>query len=149
MQDWPKTVRSVTYAMKPKYNSTSRVFLISAFICAVSIGTAAAQPGGRLVVLRSPNFGWNLAFNLEIDGRSVGSIVQGHRYDAWVPAGHRVLTVRKVPYASLSEPTSMTVNIQPGSTHVFTAMWDSNLVFLRPLGVWLSPGEIWQLRPPH
>jgi hypothetical protein len=135
--------------MKPKYNSASRFFLILAFICAISIGTATAQPGGRLIVLRSPNFGWNLAFHLQIDGRSVANVAQGHQYDAWVPAGHHVLTVRKVPYASLSEPTSMTVNIQPGTTNVFTAMWDSNLVFLRPLGVWLSPGEIWQLRPPH
>jgi hypothetical protein len=135
--------------MKSKYNFASRFFLIFVFVCAVSIGTATAQPGGRLIVLRSPNFGWNLACNLEIDGRSVANIVQGNRYDAWVPAGHRVLTVRKVPYASLSEPTSIAVNIQPGSTHVFQAMWDSNLVFLRPLGVLLSPGEIWQLRPPH
>jgi hypothetical protein len=132
--------------MKPRYNSTYRFFLIFTFICAVSIGTAAAQPGGHLVVLRSPNFGWNLAFNLEIDGRPVGNIVQGRHYHAWLPTGEHVLTVRKVPYASLSEPTSITVNIQPGWTNVFTAMWDSNLVFLRPAGALLSPGEIWQLR---
>jgi hypothetical protein len=30
---------------------------------------------------------------------------------------------------------------------VFTAMWDSNLISLRPSGAWLSPGELWQLRP--
>jgi hypothetical protein len=136
-------------AMKSKFNSTCRIFLISAFVCAVSFGTASAQPGGRLVILRSPNFGWDLAFNLQIDGRSVGSFAQGHQYDAWVPAGHHVLTVRKVPYAALSEPTSTAVNIQPGTTNVFTAAWDSNVVYLRPSGVWLTPGEIWQLRPPH
>jgi hypothetical protein len=132
--------------MKSKYTSAFRFVLILAFIYAVSIGTLAAQPAGHLVVLRSPNFGWNLAFNLEIDGRPVGNVVQGRHYHAWLPAGPHVLTVHKVPYASLSEPTSITVNIQPGWTNVFTAMWDSNLVFLRPSGVFLSPGAIWQNR---
>jgi hypothetical protein len=133
-------------AMKSKYTSAFRFVLILAFIYAVSIGTVAAQPGGHLVVLRSPNFGWNLAFNLEIDGRPVGNVVQGRHYHAWLPAGEHVLTVYKVPYASLSEPTSITVNIRPGWTNVFTAMWDSNLVFLRPSGVLLTPGAIWQNR---
>jgi hypothetical protein len=124
----------------------SRIFLILVCVSAVSIGTAAAQPAGHLVIVRSPNFGWNLAFSLQIDGRPVASVVQGRRYHAWLPAGEHVLTVRKVPYASLSEPTSITVNIQPGWTNVFTAMWDSNLVYLRPSGVLLSPGATWQNR---
>jgi hypothetical protein len=133
--------------MKSRYNSAGRFFLIFTFICAVSIGIAAAQPGGHLVVLRSPNFGWNLAFNLEIDGRPVANIVQGRQYHAWLPAGDHVLTVSKVPHVGYVEPTSVTVNIQPGWTNVFTAMWDSGLIFLRPSGMWLTPGELWQLRP--
>ena len=132
--------------MKSKYTSACRFFLILAFIYAASIGAAAAQPGGRLVILRSPNFGWNLGFNLQIDGRPAGAVVQGRHFHAWLPAGQHVLTVYKVPYASLSEPTSITVNIQPGWTNVLTAMWDSNLVFLRPSGVFLSPGATWQNR---
>jgi hypothetical protein len=127
-------------------NYFSRLLFILIFVSAVSIGTAAAQPGGHLVILRSPNFGWNLAFNLEIDGRPVANVVQGRHYHAWLPAGEHVLTVRKVPLASLSEPTSITVNIQPGWTNVFIAMWDSNLVYLRPSTVLLSPGAIWQNR---
>ena len=124
----------------------SRLFLILVFIGAFSMRSASAQPGGHLFVFRSPNFGWNLAFNLEIDGRRVANVVQGRHYHAWLPAGEHVLTVHKVPYASLGEPTSITVNIQPGWTNVFTAMWDSNLVFLRPSGVLLTPGAIWQNR---
>src|SRR5262249_13582181 len=46
-----------------------------------SAETAVAQPGGRLIVLRTPTFGWNLALNLKIDGRTVANIVQGRRYD--------------------------------------------------------------------
>jgi hypothetical protein len=130
--------------MKSKYNSTCRLFLIFTFICAVSIGTAAAQPAGRLVVLRSPNFGWNLAFNLEIDGRPVANVVQGRHYHAWLPAGEHVLTVSKVPSVGYLEPTSTTVNVQPGWTYVFTAMWDSQLVYLHPSGMLLTPGAEWQ-----
>src|SRR5437867_9371119 len=99
--------------MKTLTNYLSRLLFILISVSAVSIGTAAAQPGGHLVILRSPNFGWNLAFNLEIDGRPVATVVQGRHYHAWLPAGEHVLTVRKVPNASLSEPTSIIVNIQP------------------------------------
>ncbi len=133
--------------MKSKYNSAGRLFLIFIFVCAVSIGTASAQPGGHLVVVRSPNFGWNLAFNLQIDGRPVANIVQGRRYHAWLPAGEHVLTVSKVPHVGYVQPSSIIVNIQPGWTNVFTAMWDSGLIFLRPSGMLLTPGELWQLRP--
>src|SRR5947207_12401746 len=139
--------------MKSRFNSAGRFFLILTFICAVSIGTAAAghgghwgaRPSGHLVVLRSPNFGWNLAFNLQIDGRPVANLVQGRQYHAWLPAGEHVLTVTKVPHVGYVEPTSVTVNIQPGWTNVFTARWDSGLVFLRPAGAWLTPEELWQM----
>src|SRR5437762_3130951 len=131
--------------MKSKYTSACRFFLIFTFICAVSIGTAVAQPGGRLVVLRTQNFGWNLAFHLKIDGRSVATLVRGRHYDGWVPAGPHVLTVYKVPYAGYAGPTSTVVNVQPGGTYVFTAIWDSSYVVLRRSGVPLSPGEEWQL----
>ena len=46
----------------------SRFLLIFVFFSAVSLGNAAAQPGGRLIVIRAANFGWNLAANLKIDG---------------------------------------------------------------------------------
>jgi len=131
--------------MKSKYSSASRFFLILSFICAVSIGTAAARPFGHLVVLRSPNFGWNVGFNLQIDGRPVANLVQGRQYHAWLPAGEHVLTIRKIPRTGVSGPTSTTVNVQPGATYVYTAMWDSDYVFLRPSSVCLTPGELWQL----
>ena len=135
--------------MNPRHRLVSNVLLILAFVCAISISTVAqgSPPPGRLIVQRVPNFGWNLAFHLEIDGRSVATIVQGQRYDGWVPAGRHVLTVYKVPYVGYAEPTWTTVNVQPGWTYVFTAMWDSNLVFLHRSAVPLSPGALWQLRP--
>ena len=127
--------------MKSKYSSAIRFFLILSFICAVSIGTAAARPFGHLVVLRSPNFGWNVGFNLQIDGRPVATLVQGRYYHAWLPAGEHVLTIRKIPRTGVSGPTSTTVNVQPGATYVYTAMWDSDDVFLRPSSLCLLAGK--------
>jgi len=126
--------------MKARYASANALLLILVFVCAISIGTAAAQSGGRLIVLRSPNFGWNIALNLKIDGRTVVNVVQGRRYDHFVLEGRRVLTVSAVPNAYYSEPASTVLNVRSGHTYVFTAVWDgSNRVVLAPSG--LPPGQ--------
>jgi tetratricopeptide (TPR) repeat protein len=83
-----------------------------------SAETAVAQPGGRLIVSRAPNFGWNLAVNLKIDGRTAGNLVQGRRYDDFVPAGRHTLTVSAVPNY---QPTSTVLIVEPGQTYIFTA----------------------------
>src|SRR5207249_5149197 len=83
-----------------------------------SAETAVAQPGGRLIVLRAPSFGWNLAVNLKIDGRTAANIVQGRRYDDFVPAGRHSLTVSAVPNY---QPTSTVLDVRHGQTYVFTA----------------------------
>src|SRR5947199_10002290 len=79
-----------------------------------SAETAVAQPGGRLVVLRAPNFGWNLALNLKIDGRTAANIVQGRRYDDFVPEGRHRLTVSAVPNY---QPASTVLNVRHGQTN--------------------------------
>jgi len=83
-----------------------------------SAESAVAQPGGRLIVLRAPNFGWNLALNLKIDGKTVANLVQGRRYDEFVPAGRHTLTVSAVPNY---QPTSVVLIVEDGQTYVFTA----------------------------
>ena len=83
-----------------------------------SAETAVAQPGGRLIVLRAPNFGSNMALNLKIDGRAAANIVQGRRYDQFVPEGRHMLTVSAVPNY---QPTSTVLNVRRGQTYVFTA----------------------------
>jgi hypothetical protein len=126
--------------MNSRFSSTVRLFLILVFVCATSFGTAATQPGGRLIILRSPNFGWNIVLNLKIDGRTVANVVQGRRYDHFVPAGRHVLTISAAPNSYYSEPTSAVVNVRPGHTYVFTGSWDgSNRVVLIPSA--LPPGQ--------
>ena len=102
-----------------------------------SVETAVAQPGGHLIVLRAPNFGWNLALNLKIDGRTAANIVQGGRYDQFVPAGRHMLTVSAVPNY---KPTSTVLDVQHGQTYVFTATRDNtDSVVLVPSA--LPPGQ--------
>ncbi len=126
--------------MKLRYTSGTRLFLILVFVCIASIGTAAAQSGGRLIVLRAPNFGWNLALNLQIDGRTAANLVQGRRYDHFVPAGRHVLTASAVPNYNSYQPTSTVLNVRPGQTYVFTAIWrDTDSVVLVPSA--LPPGQ--------
>src|SRR5215472_7109925 len=98
---------------------------------------AVAQTGGRLIVLRAPNFGWNLALNLKIDGRTAANIVQGRRYDHFVPAGRHMLTVSAVPNY---QPTSTVLNVRRGQTYVFTAIrQNTDSVVLFPSA--LPPGQ--------
>jgi hypothetical protein len=112
--------------MKLRYASATTLFLILVFVCVISNGSTAAQSGGRLVVLRSPTFGWNIVLNLKIDGRTVANVVQGRRYDHPVSAGRHVLTIAAVPNSYYSEPTSTVLNVRPGHTYVFTGSWDGS-----------------------
>ena len=154
---WLKPSSMVTVStMKSKHSFARNVFLMLVFGCAIFTSTIAQGgpprgylrsnhfPPGRLIVDRIPNFGWNLGFSLQIDGRPVGSVALGHSYSTWLPAGPHVLTVLKVPAVGYTAPTSTTVNIQPGADHLYVAMWDSGLVYLHPGGVWLTPGAYWQ-----
>jgi hypothetical protein len=126
--------------MKLRYTSAVTLCLILVFVCVISNGSTAAQPSGRLIVLRIANFGWNIVVNLKIDGRTVANVVQGRRYDHVLPAGRHILTVSAVPNAYYSEPSSTVLNVRPGQTYVFTASWDgSNRVVLVPSA--LPPGQ--------
>ena len=129
--------------MRSLTSYTSRFLLILIFFSAILLTSAAAKTGGRLIVIRVANFGWNLAANLKIDGQTVANIVQGRRYDHRISAGRHVLTVSVVPNVQSSQPTSITVNVRPGGTHIFTALWDSDHVYLRPTT--LSPAEMAKL----
>ena len=90
--------------------------------------------------MRSPSFGWNLALNIQIDGRTAANLVQGRRYDHFLPAGRHVLTVSAVPSYNSYAPVSMVLNVQSGQTYVFTAIWrDTDTVVLVPSA--LPPGQ--------
>src|SRR4030095_7687875 len=94
---WRKPSSMVTIsAMKSKHTFARNVLLMLAFGWAIFISSVAQGsppsgylrsshvPPGRITIDRAPNFGWNLGFNLQIDGRPVGSVAQGHSYSTWL-----------------------------------------------------------------
>ena len=155
---WPKRSSTTTIPVMKSKHILANVLLILVFGCATFISTVAqgGPPGylrsnshfapGILTIDRAANFGWNLGFHLQIDGRPVTNVVQGRSFSTQLPPGPHVLTVRRVPATGYVEPTSITVNIQPGTEHLFQAVWDSNLVVLQPAGYWITPGAYWQNR---
>jgi hypothetical protein len=144
-----KRILCVLCAMRSRRSFGSKALLILAFVCAISTSNAGqgSYPPGRIVVKRVPQFGWNLAFDLHIDGRPVATVLKNQQYDAWLPPGRHILTVYTATYEGLPQPTTTIVNVEPGRTQVFTAIWDSSLIFLHPSGVLLTPGKQWELRP--
>jgi hypothetical protein len=149
-------IHTIMHAMKSKHSFARNVLLMLVFGGAMFISTLAQGgagylrtnhvPPGRLTIDRAANFGWNLGFHLQIDGRSVASVVLGRSYSTWLSPGPHVLTVEQVPARGFTAPTSITVNIQPGAEHLYQAVWDSNLVYLEPAGYFLTPGAYWQNR---
>jgi len=129
--------------MRNLTNCITRLLLGLILFSVVSVPTDAAKPGGRLIVIRVANFGSNIAANLKIDGQTVANIVQGRRYDHRIAAGRHLLTVSAVPNIELRQPTSITVSVRSGGTYIFTALWDSDRVYLRPTT--LSPAEMAKL----
>ena len=127
--------------MRTLTSCISKFLFIFIFSSVAAVADAAtANQSGRLMVIRVANFGWNLAANLKIDGQTVANIVQGMRYDHRISAGRHVLTVSVVPNIEFSKTTSITLNVRPGGTYIFTAVWDSDHVYLRPTS--LSPPEM-------
>jgi hypothetical protein len=122
--------------MNSRHNFTGRLFLIVAFVCTISIATGLGQThsaggGGRLIVYRAAGFGSKLGLQLKIDGRIVASIVQGRNYDGLIPTGRHELTVLPVPRKGFRDSTSIWVDVRPGQTYAFTAVWESDQVVLR------------------
>ena len=138
---WPKTSPENSIgAMNSRFTSSIRLFLILVFVCATSIGTAATQGGGRLIILRSPTFGWNIVLNLKMDGRTVANVRAGTPLRS--PCAARAPCIDGLGRAKLIlfEPTSTVLNVRPGQTYVFTGSWDgSNRVVLIPSA--LPPGQ--------
>ena len=77
-----------------------------------------------------------MSLNLKIDGRAAANIVQGRRYDQFVPEGRHMLTVSAVPSY---QPTSTVLNVRRGQTYVFTATRQNTGVALVPSA--LPPGQ--------
>jgi hypothetical protein len=105
--------------------SFSLVLIIAFVFASVRAEATAGYTGyGRLIVQRSGNFGSHVGLRLSIDGRTLGNIQIGRRYNQPLSAGYHVLTVTSVPNVDRFAATSVRLNVQPDQTYVFMAMWD-------------------------
>jgi hypothetical protein len=95
-------------------------------------------------VIRVANFGWNLAAKLKIDGQTVANIVPGSPLRSTHPGRAACSDRFSRTKIHLSQPTSITLNVRLGGTYIFTALWDSEHVYLQPTT--LSSAEIAKLR---
>jgi hypothetical protein len=89
------------------------------------------QSGGRLIVQRAANFGTDLVIRLSIDGKRVANIPIAHRYEGNLSAGRHRVTLEVLPNTEFREPSTTSVTIQSGRTHIFTAGWDRDRLGLR------------------
>jgi hypothetical protein len=114
--------------MISRFRFIGRFLLILALAFTICMSGQAAEAShtgtGRLVVYRSPKFGSKVFLQLWIDGRKVGDIGPGHRYDELIPAGNHVLAVNYTPRTK-HQPTPMRLTVHPGETYAFTAVRDS------------------------
>src|SRR5947207_6937013 len=89
--------------------------------------SARSDENARLVVTRAANFGTFQYLNLFVDGVQVADLGVNQSYDAVLPAGQHVLSVRTTPQIyRYTTPTRRRVNAQPGKTYAFTALWKNS-----------------------
>lgn len=125
-------------------NRILRIFFI--VVCAIALpvteiqaighgktGSApTAKKTGRLIVQRAPNFGRDLVLRLSIDGKKAADIPRNQHYGDLVSAGHHTLTVLALPNTRARRPTSIRLTVKSGRVYIYTAMWESDRLVLRP-----------------
>lgn len=110
--------------MKPRFNLSFLLIVAFVFVSVRAEAATRYRDYGRLIVQRSANFGSHVGLRLSIDGRVFADVQIGRRYDRPLPAGFHVITVRSVPNVDRFAPTSIRLNVLPGRTYAFVAMWD-------------------------
>jgi hypothetical protein len=88
---------------------------------------ASARSGdnARLVVTRTADFGTFEFVNLYVDGVHVADLGVSQSYDALLRPGQHVLSMSTSPQTySHPTPTQLRLNLKPGETYAFTAVWE-------------------------
>ncbi len=122
-----------TQPMKTYFNKIAVVGLICALGAALSMGPTAfaaekakaekAKGGGgdaKLMVYRSPKLGTGTTISVSVDGKKVGSVVNGN-YNGPLPAGKHTLSVAFDPARGSDKPAKLDIDAIAGQTYGFTA----------------------------
>ena len=114
-----------------KSKKTISGFVIG-IISVVLIGATSsfAAEGGRLMVKRSANFGERVSLSLSVDGKQIARLVQGRSYDGYLAPGTHVISATVVPNLVYSPVWQKQINIRPGQTYSYTAIWQGTKMVL-------------------
>ena len=89
--------------------------------------TRVRADNARLIVNRSADFGVDESINLAIDGVQVAVLGINQNYDAALAPGKHVLSISTNPKTyGQDSPSQISVNVEPGKTYTFTAVWDDS-----------------------
>ncbi len=91
-----------------------------------------SSKGARLIIQRAPNFGSDLSIRVSIDGKRVANVPRSQHYGGILSAGRHVVTVLVLPNVQSRQPTSVALNMKAGKVYIFTAVWESDRLLLRP-----------------
>jgi hypothetical protein len=87
----------------------------------------ARSDNARLIVNRSAGFGLEESINLAVDGVQVAVLGINQNYDGALPPGRHVLSISTNPRTyGQNSPNRISVNVEPGKTYTFTAVWDDS-----------------------
>ena len=87
-------------------------------------GAASAPPppnSARLLVNRVANFGSDLSLVLSVDGKDVGSFIEGRNYSGYLSPGQHVIVAQVNPNLTGAGPARKTLNAKAGQTYSYTA----------------------------
>ena len=119
-----------TSIMKAFYNVSSKLVMVAIACSFVASAPIQARPAddARLIVNRSANFGVNESINLAVDCVQVAVLGINQNYDAALPPGrHVVVSITTNPKIyGPQAPSQIPVNVEPGKTYTFTAVWDDS-----------------------
>jgi len=88
---------------------------------------ARSADNARLIVNRSAAFGVEESINLAVDGVQVAVLGINQNYDGALPPGRHVLSISTNPRTyGQNSPNRISVNVEPGKTYTFTAVWDDS-----------------------
>ena len=115
--------------MKKSYSNRTMLGLLCA--AALLIGTitqsafaaapAAAAGEGHLTITRSPKLGTGTTVMVMVDGKKVGTVSSGTRFNSSIPAGRHTLTVRFEPISNAEKPANLTFDVAAGQTYSYVA----------------------------
>jgi hypothetical protein len=122
--------------MRKLLHYVSGKLIILAIACSLAASTplqaeemksASASSGdnARLVVNRAANFGILESVSVSVDGVEVAVLELSQSYNAVLPPGEHVLSVKINPKSAAQKPAQRRVNAKPGETYAYTAVWRS------------------------